>query len=172
MLAGTEPTVVVIEEVHRIDAVSESMRVNFLAVIPRTPSMVLITYRPEHRGALPRVADVQTIALAPLSDSDICAPLAELLGSGPSVGDLARRPSPNPPAETILRGGDGAGVGPAWRAEGRPRWLRLSGGCRRRRGAGNGAGGHRGAHRQPQQRGQADRERGVGDRGRASARSF
>ena len=52
-----------VEDVHWIDEVSESMLADFLAVIPQTPSMVLITYRPEYQGALPRVHGAQTIAL-------------------------------------------------------------------------------------------------------------
>ncbi len=49
-----------IEDAHWIDEVSESMLADFFAVIRQTPSMVLITYRPEYRGALshhPRRAD-------------------------------------------------------------------------------------------------------------------
>ena len=51
--------------------------------------MVLITSRPEYQGALTRVPGAQTIALAPLGDSDTAALLGELLGSDPSVGGLA-----------------------------------------------------------------------------------
>jgi class 3 adenylate cyclase len=87
-LARTEPAVFVIEDAHWIDAVSESMLADFLTVIPRTPSMVLITSRPEYEGALTRVHGAQTIALAPLDDSDTTALLGELLGSDPSIGDL------------------------------------------------------------------------------------
>ena len=65
------------------------MLADFLTVIPRTPSMVLITSRPEYEGALTRVHGAQTIALAPLGDSDITALLGELMGSDPSVGELA-----------------------------------------------------------------------------------
>ena len=87
-LARTEPALFIIEDAHWIDAVSESMLADFLTVIPRTPSMVLITSRPEYDGALTRVHGAQTIALAPLDDSDTTALLAELLGSDPSVGEL------------------------------------------------------------------------------------
>ena len=45
-LARTEPALFIIEDAHWIDAVSESMLADFLAVIPRTPSMVLITVPP------------------------------------------------------------------------------------------------------------------------------
>ena len=87
-LARTEPALFIIEDVHWIDAVSESMLADFLTVISRTPSMVLITCRPEYEGALTRVHGAQTIALGPLADSDIAALLNELLGSDPSVGEL------------------------------------------------------------------------------------
>ncbi len=88
-LARTEPALFIIEDVHWIDAVSESMLADYLTVIPRTPTMVLITYRPEYEGALTRAHGAQTIALAPLGDSDTAALLGELLGSDPSVGELA-----------------------------------------------------------------------------------
>ncbi|MGH3561486.1 MAG: adenylate/guanylate cyclase domain-containing protein, partial [Mycobacterium sp.] len=68
-LARATPAVYVIEDAHWIDEVSESMLADFLAVVPQTPSLVLITYRPEYRGALTRVPGAQTIALAPLGGS-------------------------------------------------------------------------------------------------------
>jgi class 3 adenylate cyclase len=88
-LARTEPALFIIEDVHWIDSVSESMLADLIAVMPRTPSMVLITARPEYEGALMRVHGAQTIALAPLGDSDTTALLGELLGSDPSVSELA-----------------------------------------------------------------------------------
>ncbi|PRC62460.1 hypothetical protein C6A85_02935, partial [Mycobacterium sp. ITM-2017-0098] len=50
-LARTKPALFIIEDAHWIDAVSESMLADFLAVVPRTASMVLITSRPEYDGA-------------------------------------------------------------------------------------------------------------------------
>ena len=87
-LAREAPTVYVVEDAHWIDEVSESMLAEFLTVIPQTPSLVLVTYRPEYGGALSRVAGAQTIALAPLSDSDTAALVSELLGSDPSVAGV------------------------------------------------------------------------------------
>ena len=81
-LARIEPALFIIEDAHWIDAVSESMLADFLAVIPRTPSMVLVTSRPEYGGALMRLPGAQTIALAPLGDSESAALLGELLGYG------------------------------------------------------------------------------------------
>jgi class 3 adenylate cyclase len=99
-LARETPAVFVVEDAHWIDEISESMIADFLTVIPQTPSLVLVTYRPEYRGALTPVADAHTVALAPLSDSETMALVAELLGSDPSVGALgpkiAERAAGNP----------------------------------------------------------------------------
>src|SRR5947208_7538486 len=65
------------------------MLTDFLTVIARIPSMVLITARPEYAGALTRVHGAQTIALAPLADSDTVTLLSEMLGPDPSVAELA-----------------------------------------------------------------------------------
>jgi class 3 adenylate cyclase len=90
-LARQAPAVYVAEDVHWIDEVSESLLAEFVAVIPQTPSLVLISYRPEYRGALSRVPGAQSIALAPLDDSETAALVAELLGPDSSVGGLATR---------------------------------------------------------------------------------
>src|ERR1700758_372149 len=54
-LARDTPAVYVVEDVHWIDEVSESLLADFLTVIPQTPSLVLATYRSEYEGALARV---------------------------------------------------------------------------------------------------------------------
>ena len=107
-LARETPAVYVVEDVHWIDEVSESMIADFLTVIPQTPALVLATYRPEYEGALARVHGAQTIALAPLSDSETAALVSELLGRDPSNGALgetiADRAAGNPFfAEEIVR---------------------------------------------------------------------
>src|SRR6202008_5042485 len=84
-LARQVPAVYVVEDVHWIDEVSESMLAEFFTVIPQTPSLVLVTYRPEYRGSLSQVAGAQAIARAPLSDSETAALVSGLLGSDPSV---------------------------------------------------------------------------------------
>jgi predicted ATPase len=88
-LARTEPALYIIEDVHWIDAVSESMLADFLSVIPQTTLMVLITARPEYQGALTRVPGAQMITLGPLADSDTAALIGALMGSDPSVVELA-----------------------------------------------------------------------------------
>ena len=88
-LARTTPTVYVIEDAHWIDQPSETLIAEFLTVIPQTPSMVLITYRPEYAGALTRIADTKTLTLQPLSDAQSAALTAEMLGTDPALAALS-----------------------------------------------------------------------------------
>ena len=92
-LAQTAPAVHVIEDVHWIDEVSDSMMADFLAVIPQTPSLVLITSRPEYRGALTRMSGAQMIALRPLNETQAWTLATDLLGSDPSMADLVAQVS-------------------------------------------------------------------------------
>ncbi len=87
-LARTTPALFIIDDAQWIDTVSESLLADFLTVIPRTPTTVLITARPEYQGALRNVVGAQTISLGTLDDSDIGSLLEELLGSDASVRDL------------------------------------------------------------------------------------
>ena len=64
-LARETPAVYVVEDAHWIDEVSESMLADFFTVIPQTPSLVLVTYRPEYRG--------RTDAGARCTDDSPCA---------------------------------------------------------------------------------------------------
>ena len=107
-LARKTPAVYVIEDAHWIDEVSESMLTEFFTVIPQTPSLVLITYRPEYRGALAHAGGAQSIALAPLSDPETAALVSQLLGPHLSVRGLgqtiAEKAAGNPFfAEEIVR---------------------------------------------------------------------
>ena len=99
-LGRSTPAVYVIEDVHWIDEVSESLVTEFLTVIPQTRSLVLLTYRPEYRGALGRTLGAQMIALAPLNDLEATNLIAELLGPDPSVvgltAQIADRAAGNP----------------------------------------------------------------------------
>ena len=107
-VARETPAVYVVEDAHWIDEVSESMLADYFTVIPQTPALVLVTYRPEYGGALTRLHDAQTIALEPLSDSETTALVSQLLGQDPSVTRLgqtiAERAAGNPFfAEEIVR---------------------------------------------------------------------
>jgi adenylate cyclase len=88
-LTRSTPTVYVIEDAHWIDGISESMLADFLSVVPRSRSLVMITYRPEYVGALAHAPRSQTIALEPLDDSQMSQLSTELLGRDRSVTGLA-----------------------------------------------------------------------------------
>jgi adenylate cyclase len=90
-LARSTPALYVIEDLHWIDEVSEAMIAEFTAVIPQARAMVLVTYRPEYRGALTRTPNAHTLALAPLDAADAAALTTELVGAHPSVTVLAER---------------------------------------------------------------------------------
>ena len=90
-LARETPAVYVVEDAHWIDAVSESMLADFFTVIPQTPSLVLVTYRPEYEGALTRVHGAQAIALGPLNDPETAALVSELLGHDPFYRNNSHR---------------------------------------------------------------------------------
>jgi class 3 adenylate cyclase len=89
-LASQTPAVYVVEDAHWIDPVSGSMLADFFTVIPQTPSLVIVTFRPEYRGALAQVPGARTLALASLSDSETAALVSQLLGPDPSVGGLGQ----------------------------------------------------------------------------------
>jgi adenylate cyclase len=89
ILARTTSVLFVIEDVHWIDEVSESMLADFLTVIPQSRCIVLLTYRPDYEGALAQISAAHTIALRPLSARQTSALVTELLGSDPSVSNLA-----------------------------------------------------------------------------------
>ena len=88
-MARTEPVLYVMEDVHWIDEVSESLLADVLAVVGQTPTMAVITYRPEYDGALTRVHGAQTIALTPLTASETALLIDELLGPDPSTDGVA-----------------------------------------------------------------------------------
>jgi adenylate cyclase len=85
------PAVYIVEDAHWIDEASESMLAAFVTTVPRTRSMVVVTYRPEYDGALSRSPDLRCFTLAPLDDSQASAITTELIGSHPSVNELAAR---------------------------------------------------------------------------------
>ncbi len=104
----SRPAVYVVEDVHWVDDVSESMFVELMSALAGTSALVLITHRPEYRGALSRVAESEVIVLAPLDGSQGSALTAALLGTDPSTAGLAmqiaERAAGNPFfAEEIVR---------------------------------------------------------------------
>ena len=69
------------------------MLAQLISVIPQTPTLVLITSRPEYQGALTRVSGAQTIGLRPLNAAQGSTLAAELLGADPSLAEVAAQVS-------------------------------------------------------------------------------
>ncbi len=90
-LARHAPAVYVVEDVHWIDEVSESLIADFVAGIDQTRALVLISSRPDYRGVLSQLAGAHPVALAPLEDHETEALVGELLGADPSVAALGAR---------------------------------------------------------------------------------
>lgn len=90
-LGQTDPAIYVIEDVHWIDETSESMLTQMISVIPQTPTLVLITFRPEYQGTLSRISGAQTIGLRPLTAEQGSSLAAELFGSDPSLTDVVTK---------------------------------------------------------------------------------
>lgn len=89
-LAAPAPALYIVEDAHWIDESSESMLAAFLTVIPQTPLLTVITYRPEYRGSLTQVPGTHSIALGPLNDAETADLVAALLGPDPSVRQLTQ----------------------------------------------------------------------------------
>jgi adenylate cyclase len=90
-LARSTPALYIIEDVHWIDEVSEAMIAEFASVIPQARAMVLVTYRPEYRGALARTPNAHKLALAPLDNAAAAALTTELVGLDPTVAALIEK---------------------------------------------------------------------------------
>ena len=91
LLARPDPAVYVIDDAQWIDGVSESMLAEFIAAVPRTHALVLITHRPEYSGALSQAQGSITVSLGPLDHSQTSVLMRELLGSDPSIDAIKVR---------------------------------------------------------------------------------
>lgn len=87
--ASRRPTVYVVEDVHWIDEVSESMLTEFARSVVGARATILITYRPEYRSSMARIAGARAIELDPLGHPETQELVSALLGADPSVNELA-----------------------------------------------------------------------------------
>ena len=79
VLERSAPALYVVEDVHWIDEASDALLAELISVLAQNRSMVLVTHRPEYRGALLQATSTTTIGLAPLADVDTRALVTELL---------------------------------------------------------------------------------------------
>lgn len=90
-LQEREPALMVVEDVHWIDAASEAMLTDFASVLPRTRTLLMLTYRPEYHGALRQDRTGQAIVLNPLRDQHVTQLLDGLMGGDPSLSEVKER---------------------------------------------------------------------------------
>ncbi|WP_241519247.1 ATP-binding protein [Mycobacterium paraense] len=99
-LQRQRPGLYIIEDSQWIDAVSDSILVDLISILQHGRSLILITHRPEYRGALTTIAELRTITLPPLDNQQCSALVTHLVGSDESVTELAiqiaERASGNP----------------------------------------------------------------------------
>ncbi|GAB98677.1 hypothetical protein GONAM_02_02000 [Gordonia namibiensis NBRC 108229] len=87
-LARTEPSLTIIEDAQWIDKPSETTLTELLDAVPRTPTLVIITARPDYHGALRCVTDTPVVELDPLGDGDVVRIITDLTGTDQSVAQL------------------------------------------------------------------------------------
>ncbi len=85
------PEVILFEDLHWMDEDSAKVLDEIVAMLPRTRTLLLMNYRPEHRAAWGRDHAFREIVLEPLGSEAIDALLADLLGNDPTITGLAGR---------------------------------------------------------------------------------
>ncbi|HYV58387.1 MAG TPA: adenylate/guanylate cyclase domain-containing protein [Candidatus Nitrosopolaris sp.] len=87
--SGREPTVILLEDLHWIDAGSEALLVALVERVAATRTLLLTTSRPEYHPAWGGTASAVDLRLVPLGREATAALLGDLLGSDPSLATLA-----------------------------------------------------------------------------------
>lgn len=88
--ARHEPTAMIVEDIHWIDAASADALVLLHKALADTPSALVLTYRPEYRGELRYLAE-HIVELTPLTEPTSIRLITDLLGADATVRDLTRR---------------------------------------------------------------------------------
>jgi adenylate cyclase len=88
---GQDVGVLLIEDLHWIDAGSEPWLAEWVDAVAGAPSLLLVNFRPEYHAAWMQRAHYQQIALTPLSPAAIRELLADLIGTDASTAGLAAR---------------------------------------------------------------------------------
>ncbi len=87
--AGSQPVILVLEDLHWIDGASAAFLDDMVHVLPQTCCMMLLNYRPEYHAGWTARDDFRQIVLEPLGEEAIAALLGDLLGHDASVRLLA-----------------------------------------------------------------------------------
>jgi class 3 adenylate cyclase/tetratricopeptide (TPR) repeat protein len=83
------PDVTLIEDLHRMDAASEAFLEEWVNAIAGTRSLLLVNFRPDYSTSWMQKPHYHRLSLSPLGSQSTRELLRDLLGSDPSLGDLA-----------------------------------------------------------------------------------
>jgi len=83
-----EPAVLIIEDLHWIDSGSEAFLEHLAEDVPKTPTLLLVNYRPEYDGDWRDRSTFTEIELEPLAPDATTELLHHLLGDDPGLRDL------------------------------------------------------------------------------------
>jgi class 3 adenylate cyclase/tetratricopeptide (TPR) repeat protein len=86
-----EPGVMLLEDLHWLDAGSDEFLVHLVESVPGTRTLLLVNFRPEYHADWMQRSTYQQVALLPLGTEAIGELLRDLLGADPSLADLPDR---------------------------------------------------------------------------------
>ncbi|MGE0484621.1 MAG: adenylate/guanylate cyclase domain-containing protein [Gammaproteobacteria bacterium] len=89
--ARDRPGLVVIDDLHWIDAGSDALLAQVVAAAAGSRSLVLLNFRPEYSAPWMRSAHYQQLPLVPLAEPELRELVAHLLGPEPALAELAGR---------------------------------------------------------------------------------
>jgi class 3 adenylate cyclase/tetratricopeptide (TPR) repeat protein len=82
--------VLIIEDLHWTDPASDQFLDRLVETIPRTRSLLVVTYRPEYVAAWPAGSGYREVTLPPLAPPDVDLMLEDLLGKGAGLDPLRK----------------------------------------------------------------------------------
>jgi class 3 adenylate cyclase len=86
-----EPEVLLIEDLHWIDAASDAFLEQVADAVPGSRTLLLVDFRPDYHARWMERASYQQLSLLPLAAEDAGELLRDLLGSDPTLAGLADR---------------------------------------------------------------------------------
>jgi adenylate cyclase len=84
-------TVMVVEDLHWLDASSDAFLANIVDALPGTQTLVVVNFRPEYHAPWMQKSYYRQLPLAPLGGAAIRALLSDVLGEDPSLDGLSER---------------------------------------------------------------------------------
>ncbi len=89
--AGARQLVVVIEDLHWLDAASEALVAAWVDAIAGSSALLVVNFRPEYRAEWMQRPWYRPLTLSPLGPAETRELLGDLLGADPSIAGLADR---------------------------------------------------------------------------------